>query len=44
VTFLGEDTKEFFLVSEETLTSVMTDDFDGETTINDIFWWNEYND
>jgi hypothetical protein len=41
VIFQGEGTKEFFLVSEETITSVMTDDFDGETTINDIFWWND---
>jgi hypothetical protein len=41
VVFLGEGTREYFLVSEETITSVMVDDFDGETTINDIFWWND---
>jgi hypothetical protein len=41
VVFLGEGTREYFLVSEETITSVMMDDFDGETTINDIFWWND---
>ena len=44
VIFQGEGTKEFFLVSEETITSVVMVDFDGETTINDIFWWYEYND
>jgi hypothetical protein len=44
VIFQGEGTKEFFLVSEETITSVVMVDFDGQTMINDIFWWNQYND
>jgi hypothetical protein len=41
VVFQGEGIKEFFLVSEDTITSVMMDDFDGETTQNDYIWWND---
>jgi len=39
VIFLGEGTREYFLVSEETITSVMMSDYDGETMLNDYFWW-----
>jgi hypothetical protein len=41
VVFQGEEIKEFFLVSEDTITSVMMDSFDGETTQNDYIWWND---
>jgi hypothetical protein len=41
VVFQGEGIKEFFLVSEDTITSVMMDSFDGETTQNDYIWWND---
>jgi hypothetical protein len=39
--FQGEGTKEFFLVSDETITSVTMDDYDGEAMINDYIWWDD---
>jgi hypothetical protein len=41
VIFQDEGIKEFFLVSEDTITSVMMDDHDGETTQNDYVWWED---
>lgn len=41
VMFQGIDTKEIFLVSDETITSVTMDDYDGETMINDYIWWDD---
>ena len=41
VIFQGEGTREFFLVSDETITSVTTDNYDGETMINDYIWWDD---
>ncbi len=41
VIFQGEGTREYFLVSEDTITSVMMDNFDGETTQNDYIWWDD---
>jgi hypothetical protein len=41
VIFQGQGTKEFFLVSDETITSVTMDDYDGEQMINDFIWWDD---
>jgi hypothetical protein len=41
VIFQGQGTKEFFLVSDETITSVTMDDYDGEQMINDYIWWDD---
>jgi hypothetical protein len=41
VIFQGEGTKVFFLVSDETITSVTLDDYDGEQMINDYIWWDD---
>jgi hypothetical protein len=41
VIFQGQGTKEFFLVSDETITSVIMDDYDGEQMINDYIWWDD---
>jgi hypothetical protein len=41
VVFQVEEIKKFFLVSEDTITSVMMDDHDGETTQNDYIWFTD---
>jgi hypothetical protein len=41
VMFQGQGTKEIFLVSDETITSVTMDDYDGEQMINDYIWWDD---
>lgn len=41
VIFQGQGTKEIFLVSDETITSVTMDDYDGEQMINDYIWWDD---
>jgi hypothetical protein len=41
VIFQGQGTKEFFLVSDETITSVTMDNYDGEQMINDYIWWDD---
>lgn len=41
VVFQGDGTKEFFLVSEETITSVTLEDFDSEEMANDYIWWDD---
>jgi hypothetical protein len=41
VMFQGQGTKEIFLVSDEIITSVTMDDYDGERMINDFIWWDD---
>ena len=41
VVFQGEGTKEFFLVSDETITSVTLEDYDSEEMMNDYIWWDD---
>jgi hypothetical protein len=42
VKFNGNEGNEFFLVSEETITSVVLDDDDIEWAPNDYLWWDDY--
>jgi hypothetical protein len=41
VVFNGNTGREYFLVSEETITSVVLDDHDSERAPNDYNWWND---
>jgi hypothetical protein len=41
VVFNGDTGREYFLVSEETITSVVLDDHDSERAPNDYNWWND---
>jgi hypothetical protein len=42
VKFNGGEGNEFFLVSEETITSVVLDSYDSDWAPNDIIWWYDY--
>jgi hypothetical protein len=39
VRFSGDGTNMFYLISENDVIPVMTQDYDGENTINDYIWW-----
>jgi hypothetical protein len=42
VKFINEGYNEYFLVSEETITSVELDAYDEEWTSNDYLFWDDY--